>query len=443
MKQKRPNLLVIHTDQQSRWTIGAYGGTTISTPNIDRLAKEGALFTDFFTNSALCTPSRGCLVTGRYPHSHGAWTNDVPLNNNEITFAETLRKSGYITGYAGKWHLDGTPRPGWVHPQRCFGFQDNRWMFNRGHWKKIESRGSDNPRVFYAGEAMGDEESYTTDWLKDRTIEFLQENCNSPFCYMVSIPDPHAPFPVRSPYDTMFSPDEMPIPANFADANIADWAKNCQDQHYNLNDPERETKLRKQRALYCGMVKLIDDCVGKILNELERLDILDNTIVVFTSDHGDYLGQHGLFGKNMMYEDAYRIPMIIRYPEKIKAGTVIDSIFSTVDFQPTILGLMEAPLSNREQGHDGSTILAGKTIPEWKNEAYLYRDKDIAGIVTKEYWFARHINGEKVLFDRNRDPWELNNIAEPPSMSDIVEKLTAKLAEHHINMPDSPFCLRK
>ena len=430
MKNKKTNLLIIHTDQQSRWTIGAYGGTAVPTPNIDRLADEGALFTNFFTNSAVCTPSRGCFVTGRYPHSHGAWSNNIPLNNEEVTFAKVLKHNGYDTGYAGKWHLDGTPRPGWVHPQRCFGFEDNRWMFNRGHWKQIISRGSDNPRVFTSGEAVGNSETYTTDWLKDRTIDFLKQKRDKPFCFMLSIPDPHAPFPVRPPYDTMFKPENMPIPANFADANIAEWAKENQDTYYNLNDTERESKLRKQRALYCGMVKLIDDCVGEIVAELENQRIADNTIIVFTSDHGDYLGQHGLFGKNIMYEDAYRIPMIIRCPEKIRKGITVDSIFSTVDFQPTILKLMGCTPSGREEGCDKSAILAGETDSP-TSEAHLYRDKDIVGIVTADYWFGIHKTGEKILFDRKNDPWELNNLADDNTLQPIIKELSERIREHH------------
>jgi arylsulfatase A-like enzyme len=133
MANEKPNLLIIHTDQQSWWTLGCYGGTAVDTPNIDRLAADGALYSNFFTNSGVCTPSRGCFMIGRYPHSNGAYTNNVTLNRDEITFAEVLKRNGYRTGYAGKWHLDGTPRPGWVHPHRAMGFEDARFMFNRGH----------------------------------------------------------------------------------------------------------------------------------------------------------------------------------------------------------------------------------------------------------------------------------------------------------------------
>ena len=131
MRDGRPNLLVIHTDQQSCWSLGAYGGTLVQTPHIDRLAADGVTCTGFFAHSAVCTPSRGCFVTGRYPHAHGAWRNNLPLNRDEITFAEQLRRHGWHTGYAGKWHLDGDRRPGWVHPERSMGFTECRRRASR------------------------------------------------------------------------------------------------------------------------------------------------------------------------------------------------------------------------------------------------------------------------------------------------------------------------
>ena len=139
---RKPNLLVILTDQQSAWTLGAYGGDAVGTPRIDAVGEEGARFENFFTNSAVCSPSRGCLFTGLYPHVHGTYHNDIELNRDAVTFAQVLRDNGYETGYAGKWHLDGHKRrPGWMTPERSMGFTDCRWMFEcsqrqTGTWKK-------------------------------------------------------------------------------------------------------------------------------------------------------------------------------------------------------------------------------------------------------------------------------------------------------------------
>ena len=256
-----PNLLVIHTDQQSSWTLGAYGGTLVETPNTDRIGAEGAVLTNFFTNSAICTPSRGCLVTGRYPCANGALANNLCLNPDEVTFARVLLDAGYDTGYCGKWHLDGTPRPGWVHPERSMGFRDCRYMFNRGHWQRIEDpeMGDMQPKVFEY-KYIGDEETYATDWLVDKAIGFLRRDRDRPFCCMLSIPDPHTPFSVRAPYDTMFDPADMPLPASFGEESLPDWAEECRARgRYRLDRADREDELRRNKAQYCGMVKLIDE----------------------------------------------------------------------------------------------------------------------------------------------------------------------------------------
>ena len=249
-----PNLLVIHTDQQSWWTLGCYGGSLIETPNIDRLAHEGALFRDFFTNSAVCTPSRGCLVTGRYPHCHGAYTNNLPLNRDEVTFAHVLQGSGYETGYSGKWHLDGPLRPGWIHPERSMGFEDCRYMFNRGHWKKvIDKPMADMSPTVLPYDEIGDEETFTTDWLTRKTTGFVSRQRHSPFCYMVSIPDPHSPFTVRAPYDTMYRPEDLPVPATFSEENLPAWAEAARSRGtFCLDHPDREQVLRERLAQYCG-----------------------------------------------------------------------------------------------------------------------------------------------------------------------------------------------
>lgn len=430
-----PNLLIIHTDQQSSWSLSAYGGSLFETPNIDRIGREGAIFNNFFTNSAVCTPSRGCFLTGRYPHVHGAYRNNISLNRDEVTIAHIFQKNGYETGYAGKWHLDGTPRPGWVHPARSMGFEDCRYMYNRGHWKKIkEMRMSASPMVF-PYKVIGDEESFTTDWLATKTIEFIKKDRQKPFFFMVSIPDPHGPYTVRPPYDTMFKPEDMPIPSTFRQENMPEWAENS--RRYSRDDPNAEALLRERKAHYCGEVKCIDDNVGRILDCLEEEGILDNTIVVFTTDHGDYLGEHGLHGKNQLYETAYRIPLVIRSPQKIPAGTVIDNIVSMVDFQQTILGLMEIEPCGREQGADASSLLLGEDT-DWQDEAFIHHSSfNRAGIFTAQYELAYVKDSDHILFDRVNDPEQVNNLFHDPKYKEVVDELTRRIIRHNIEV-DSP-----
>ena len=205
-----------------------------------------------------------------------------------ITFAEILGRAGYATGYAGKWHLNGNAQNPSGGPKRQFGFADNRYMFNRGHWKQFEET-PDGPRV-KARDAKGkptysvkgaDEESFATDFLTGRTIEFIEKNKETPFCYMLSIPDPHGPDTVRAPYDSEFSDEKTEKPRTYdKDADSApSWAK-------------PQARCNYKMASYHGMVKCIDDCVGKLLDALRQRELLDDTIVVFTADHGDMRGEH-------------------------------------------------------------------------------------------------------------------------------------------------------
>lgn len=225
------NVVVIHCDELNFRTLGCYrdllpreqayvwgDGVAVETPNLDWLARNGAICERFYVASPVCTPSRASFVSGCYPQNTGAIQNDIPMRDDVVTFAEVLRRRGYITGYAGKWHLDGPAKPGWA-PNRKFGFEDNRYMFNRGHWKVLEDT-PEGPRV-KARTAQGeptygldgaDSESYTTDFLTNKTIDFVKNHVGRPFCYMVSFPDPHGPNTVRPPYDTMFEHFDFQIP---------------------------------------------------------------------------------------------------------------------------------------------------------------------------------------------------------------------------------------
>jgi arylsulfatase A-like enzyme len=382
----------------------------------------------------VCTPSRGCFVTGRYPESHGAYFNSIPLNRDEITFAEVLKGAGYRTGYVGKWHLDGTPRPGWVHPERAMGFDDARYMFNRGHWKKIEDfkmNKKDQP-VVHPYSVIGDEETYATDWLTNKTLEFLDIEDERPFCHMLSLPDPHGPVHVRAPYDTMFSPEDMPLPSTFDPENLPDWAQELQAKSpFGTEREDREERLRRFLGLYFGEVKLIDDSVGRVITKLEEKGVLENTVVVFTTDHGEYAGEHGLHAKNLLYETAYRIPMIVHWPKGIEAGTRIDNVMSTVDFQQTLLGLMGVAASGREQGRDGSAFLRGEEL-EWDDRAFLHHCSHTrAGIFTREYELALVEDGDSILFDRVNDPDQVTNLFDDPDHADVVVELTGRVVAHH------------
>ena len=497
--KKKPNILVIQTDQQSAWTLGCYGGAlkpdSLSTPNIDRLAKEGAKLDNFFTNCAICTPSRGCFQTGRYPSTNGAVHNSVPMHDDEVTLGRVFRDHGYDTGYMGKWHLAGKERSH-HHPDKngvkrwscvlpnkyCGGYEDTPYMIEHWHGKKITGT-LDNPifgdptfigdwkkistRTFDHEKSIGDENSYTTDYLCDRAMEYMAEKRDNPFFLFLSIPDPHNPFYGREPYESMFKPEEMPIPENFSqrEKNLPQWAADFNRAASNGFDKDRtawpdgitdaETYLRKMKASYCGMVKHIDDCVGEIYASLEKQGILDDTIVIFTTDHGDYMGEHGIAGKTCIYEGVFRIPFLIRYPEKVTPGLVVDHHVATVDFMSTICALAGVSTSGCEQGHNAAPLFQGKKV-DWDDAAFQHYMPDgltspdfdpmdaptRAGIFTPRWHLAYVYSGrpgvEHVLFDRHKDPLEMNNLFYHPEYRGTVEKLTEQLLKQResINAPE-------
>lgn len=429
----KPNLLVIHTDQQSTWTLSSYGGKLVDTPNIDYIGKEGVILNNFFTNSARCTPSRACLLTGKYPHSTGVYDNNMVFREDEVTIANVLEQNGYDTGYIGKWHLDGDAIPGWVDPDRSKGFKDNLYMFNRGHWKKVTENEKGKRPVL--SKEVGDENTYTTDWLTTKSIEFMNRTREKPFFLMLSIPDPHSPLEVRAPFDTMYNPDDMPVPESFFEENRPSWVEDTPNGTHGLKDCRKKgitaEEIKRRIALYCGDVKCIDYNVGRILKYLDKKGILDDTIIIYTSDHGDYMGEHALTSKNSLYEPAYRVPFLIRWPRKIPKGNVIKNVFSTVDFQSTVLGLMGIETTGREQGRDGSKILQGQNM-EWKDESYLYHTSwERAGIFTKDYELALVKEGGHILFDRNNDPQQINNLFGNPDYKDVLKELTEKIIKHN------------
>lgn len=450
-EKRRMNLVVIHTDEHNFRTLGCYralmprkqammwGDVVVETPSIDWLAAHGAICTRFYATTPLCSPSRAAFVSGRYPQNTPVTTNNIPMSDDVITFAGILRRQGYATGYAGKWHLDGLGKPQWA-PQRKFGFDDNRYMFNRGHWKQLEDTPA-GPRVKARG-AQGqpnynvrgaDEKSFTTDFLAARTVEFIQAHKDKPFCYMVSIPDPHGPNTVRPPYDTMYDPAAFKAPATmFKPAEgLPSWGAK-----------QRTSNNGKPMALYYGMVKCVDDNVGKILAALRKAGLLAKTIVVFTSDHGDLCGEHGRDNKGVPYEASARIPFVLYCPGQVRPGTVVSQALSCVDFLPTILGLMGFPTAGGEEGRDASALFLGKPPADWKDVVFVRGAGGAEGAnwlaaVTSRYKIVYAPYDEPWLYDLQKDPDELTNFFRHADCRPVARDLSRQLADYCKKHKDS------
>lgn len=441
VEDRPPNLLILMTDEHNFRTLGCYrdllepeqalmwGDAVVETPHIDRIAEQGAVCTSFYATSPVCSPSRGAFVTGLYPQKSGVVGNNVPLRDDAVTFATILGKHGYATGYAGKWHLDGGAKPGFA-PERRFGFEDNRFLFNRGHWKKL-LLDENGPRVGARnkkgrpgyGVDGADETTFTTDFLTDRALEFIREHRDQPFCYMVSWPDPHGPDTVRAPYDEMYAEQRYEKPRTYdvdADA-VPSWA--------------RPQKGGYGQAKYYGMVKCIDDNVGRVLSALEQHGILDDTIIVFTSDHGDLRGEHHRHNKGVPFEASARIPFLVRAPGRVPSGTVVDQALGTVDFLPTILSLMKVQFDAPVDGRDASPLLAGRpTDPPWKDITFLRaagsKPRGWLAAITDRYKLVASPDDPLWLFDLEQDPDELENHALREERRGVVRELARELKEY-------------
>ena len=442
--EEKPNLIIIHTDEHNFRTLGCYRETMsdeqalmwgreaiVETPNIDRLAEEGVLCHNWYATSPVCTPSRASMVTGLYPIATGSPINDMPLNDDVITFAQILKEAGYATSYIGKWHLDGDARPGFA-PERKFGFDDNRYMINRGHWKTL---GEDENGLIILDEIhpggwaifdpdKADETSFTTDFLTDRTLEIIERDKEKPFAVMLSIPDPHGPDKVRRPYNEMYThlAFEEPPTMDMSGREIPGWS--------NLDVNAARSFIQNRISEYFGMVKCIDDNVGRILDYLEAEGLDKNTIVVFTSDHGDLMGEHGKVNKGVPYEASAKVPFPLRYPGKVKPGKQIEKAYTMADFAPTILGLIGIDHSAYSfHGIDASYDFTSKK-KKIKDDRIVYMTNaygNWVAAVNNQYKLVLSPHDKPWLFDLQKDPNEIINFYNKPEYKETAQELQKEL----------------
>ncbi len=389
-----PNILVLLPDQMRGEAMGCTGNPDVKTPELDRLASQGILLTNMFANTPVCCPARATILTGKYPHRHGLICNDLRLRESEITLAEILRDHGYRTGFIGKWHLDGGKRePGFVPPgERRQGF--DFWAANEcdhTHFKNRYFRDDPTPIE------MSD---YETRVWSDLAIEFLKQKRGAPFFLEVAMGPPHNPYKAPGKYATMYDPEKIALRPN--------WQPGADG--------------RKEIAQYYGMISDVDEQCGRILRALDELGLAENTVVLFTSDHGDMLGSHGLRYKRKPWEESIHIPGILRFPARIAAEQKLDLLFSHVDIAPTLLGLCGIEIPSAMQGHNLAPRLLGQSKEEPTSILFqIFNPAALDGIPhpwrgirTKTQMFARFENAPWVLYDLPKDPYELHNLADDP-----------------------------
>ncbi len=431
---QHPNILYIMADDHAAHALSCYGSKINQTPQLDRLAKEGMRFTHCFVVNSICTPSRAAILTGKYSHLNG-----VPVFNrfdgNQPTLAKYLQSAGYHTGMIGKWHLFSDPT----------GFD---------YWNILPGQGLYHNPAFIEMGQTNKHRGYATDLITDFSIQFLERRPkDKPFFLMSHHKAPHRPWQPDAKHASLYEDVDIPEPATFDDdyKNRSSAATEAtmridrdltrgdlkQDPPADLSGPALK-KWKYQRYIkdYLRCIASVDDNVGRLLDYLEQTGLAKNTIVIYTSDQGFFLGDHNWFDKRFMYEESLRMPFLIRYPGRIKPGSVNDKMILNVDFAPTLLEAAGAAIPADMQGRSFAALLRGEAPKDWRISMYYryyhypqdHRVQPHYGLRTERYKlvFFNKIN-EWELFDLEKDPREMKSVYADPAYAETVQKLKGDL----------------
>ena len=416
---EKTSVLFILADQLRARSLPLYGEHQIETPHLDRLARKGVTFTHAVSTCPVCTPYRAMLVTGRHPQTTGHLINSTRTRHTEISIADAFAHQGYRTGWIGKWHLHtgawpGQNVPDWVPEGRDrLGFQ---------HWRAYNMH-----MVYDDGYVNGDDwnyyrwEGYETHGLNQYAFEFLDEVGDDPFCLFVSPHQPHWT-PYRFAPDECYArlPDELDLPPN-------------------VPEDKRAESLEMYRH-YLAMVLALDDMVGDLLDHLEQTGKAENTLVVFTSDHGSQVGAHGInpWNKKQPYQESVHIPLIVRLPGVVDGGRTNDTLTAPVDLFPSICDLCGVPIPRTVEGIDLAD--AWKGVPgAVEQEAvltmnfsskydYFADGQEWRGVRSKRYSYAKWLSGTESLYDLVADPLEMENLAQDPAHADLLAHMREELS---------------
>jgi len=457
---ERPNILFVFTDDHAAHAIGAYGSKINQTPNIDRLAREGMLFRNCFCTNSICAPSRAVILTGKHSHLNGVIDNRQQFDGTQQTMPKLLQAAGYQTAMIGKWHLKTAPT----------GFD---------HWIVLPGQGVYyNPR-FRTPEGTVQFTGYTTDIITDLALEWLKEDrdAEQPFLLMYQHKAPHREWDPGPAHLTMYDDVEMPEPATLFDdyagrttaaakqemtlarhfskrdmklappptineEQLKDWnaaygPKNEAFQEANLSGDDL-VRWKYQRYIkdYLRCIASVDDNLGRVLDYLDESGLADNTVVIYSSDQGFYLGDHGWYDKRWMYEESLRMPLVVRWPKAIKPGGVDEHLVQNLDFAETFLEIAGAEIPDDMQGQSLVPLLKGESPGDWRRSIYYqYYEYPAVHMVQRHYGVrtGRHklihyyLIDEWELFDLEKDPDELKSVYDDPTYADVRRKLTAEL----------------
>ncbi len=412
--ERQPNILFVLADQWRAQAFGFAGDPNVRTPHLDRLASESVRFQNAIATLPVCCPARASLLTGQRPLTHGVLLNDVPLRPEAASIAKVLKAAGYDTGYIGKWHLNGGGRSAFIPRERRQGFE---------YWKALECTHDYSNSVYYAdGTDRLKWPGYDAFAQTADACQFLSQHAKSgkPFVLFLAWGPPHDPYlTAPAEYRALYDPAALKLRPNVP--------------------PAQQSEARKILAGYYAHCTALDHCVGELLETLRETGLADGTILVFSSDHGDMLGSHGLFKKQKPFEESIRVPLLIRWPRGLGAGgRALDAPISSEDLMPTLLGLCGVPIPPSVEGLDYSACMRGGKPPgdsaslilcaapfgEWERRA---GGREYRGIRTAQHTYVRDLSGPWLLFDNQADPFQTNNLVNRPDRAALQASLDAWL----------------
>lgn len=420
---RRPNVLVVLVDEWRAEAFGHRGDPNAVTPAIDAFAKQAIDFQQAVSGSPVCCPARASLMTGQYPLTHGVYVNDVPLKPKGVTLGEAFAKAGYRTGYIGKWHLYGSPQGVYerrlvnVPPEARMGFQ---------YWKAGECTHNYNKSLYFANDDPTPRywPGFDSVPQTEDAEQFIRDNAKGkdPYFLVLSWGPPHFPY--------------MP-PADYA----ARWANKDIKLRDNVPEADRAAATTELRGYY-AQAEVLDDCFKRLLAAIEESGTADDTIVLFTSDHGEMAFSQGIKYKNVPWDEAVRVPFLLRYPKAFgRQNLKLDAPLNTPDIMPTLLSLAGVKVPSGVEGHDWSSTIKRPRAAARPQSAFLslpasfgtmrnYGIAEFRGVRTPQHTYVRSIHGPWLLYDNLKDPLQQTNLIGRPEAKAIQARMEADLNAH-------------
>ena len=444
-ENKRPNLLFIMSDDHAAHAMTCYGSRINETPNMDRIANDGVRLDNCFCTNSICTPSRASILTGKYSHLNGVFTLNDKMDGRQMTFPKLLQEVGYQTAIFGKWHVGH----GGIHDPTGFDY-----------WRVLPGQGLYHDPVMYD---MGEEKTYpgyVTDLITDFSLEWLEQaDRDRPFCLLTHHKAPHRRWEPDDKHADLYEDIDIPEPPTFDDdysnrshaAQIAQMRidRDLTEQDLKIPPPEglsgqalKQWKYQRYIKDYLRCVASVDDNVGRMLDYLDDEGLTEDTVVIYTSDQGFFLGDHNWYDKRFMYEESLRMPFVVRYPREIEPGTTNDDIILNTDFAAAFLDYAGLETPREMQSRSFRDNLRGQTPAAWRTSFYYRYFMHLQGghhvtahygVRTERYKLIFYYEQEPgpqewELFDLEEDPMEMCSVYDDPDYAEVVAELKDELA---------------